>query len=152
MCGFHFCRLGEMPRLLRRAALCRLVLLLLLLPGAITLPGVAAEAETADAPAPQSLGESFRARRVTRASANAGDSVLTSIMTDFYDVALVIATVFLLVMLGASVSLRRKVNEQTARIREQLKREAALEDQYVRSLRTPTTSSTRTTFQAGSPR
>ena len=58
------------------------------------------------------------------------ESVLTSVMTDFYDVSLVLATVFLLVMLGWSVSLRRRVREQTLQIRDQVKREAALEDLY----------------------
>ena len=88
---------------------------------------------TGEKPA-QSLGESIRARRAVRAAANGTvvgrESVLTSVMTDFYDIALVLATVFLLVMLGASVSLRRKVKEQTELIREQVKREAALEDLY----------------------
>ena len=130
MCGFHFCKLREVPRWLRRAAWCRLLPLLLLLPAGITAPGLAADSAPVDASAPQSVGESFRARRIARTAPSSNESVLTSIMTDFYDVALVIATVFLLVMLGASVSLRRKVNEQTARIRDQLKREAALEDQY----------------------
>ena len=129
-CGFQFCKLREIPRWLRHGVLCRLLPLLLMLVGAPASSGLAAETDSAAAPAPPTFGESFRARRLARTTASSSDSVLTSMMTDFYDVALVIATVFLLVMLGASVSLRRKVNEQTARIREQLKREAALEDQY----------------------
>ena len=133
MCGLRFCELGEVPRWLRRGC-CWPLLLLFLLLGGIASPGLAAEpeaaAESADESAPRSFGDSFRARRLARATANAADSMLTSVLTDFYDIALVIATVFLLVMLGASVSLRRKVKEQTQRIREQLQRETALEDLY----------------------
>ena len=130
MCGFRFCELREVPRWLRRAGLCRLLPLLLVLLGAPAAPGLAAEPDPAAESAPRSFGDSFRSRRPARAVAGSSDSMLTSMMTEFYDIALVIATVFLLVMLGASVSLRRKVKEQTHRIREQLQRETALEERY----------------------
>ena len=131
MCGFRFCELREVPRWLRPiGGLCRLLPLLLLLLGGIESPGQAADPDPGSESAPRSFGDSFRARRLARATAGSSDSMLTSMMTEFYDIALVIATVFLLVMLGASVSLRRKVKEQTHRIREQLQRETALEERY----------------------
>ena len=51
-------------------------------------------------------------------------------MTDFYDISLGLATVLLLMVLGWSVTLRRRVKEQAERIRLQLLREATLEKQF----------------------
>src|SRR5207248_905802 len=57
-------------------------------------------------------------------------SPMSAIMTDFYDIALGLSTVFLLVLLIWSIALRRKVREQTEQIRLQMKREAILEKNY----------------------
>ena len=57
-------------------------------------------------------------------------------MTDFYDISLVLTTVFLLTALGWSVSLRRRVTEQSEQIRRQLAREADLERKYTETFRT----------------
>jgi PAS domain S-box-containing protein len=51
-------------------------------------------------------------------------------MTDFYDISLALTAVLLLVALGWSVSLRRRVREQTEQIRLQAEREAALNEKY----------------------
>ena len=51
-------------------------------------------------------------------------------MTDFYDISLALTTVLLLTALGWSVSLRRRVTEQTELIRRQIEREADLERKY----------------------
>ena len=51
-------------------------------------------------------------------------------MTDFYDISVGLATVLLLMVLGWSVTLRRRVREQAERIRLQLLREATLEKQF----------------------
>ena len=51
-------------------------------------------------------------------------------MTDVYDISLALTTVLLLTALGWSVSLRRRVTEQTEQIRRQLEREADLERKY----------------------
>ena len=51
-------------------------------------------------------------------------------MTNLYDISLGLTTVLLLVALYWSVTLRRRVNEQRVKIREQLKRELALEEKY----------------------
>jgi len=58
------------------------------------------------------------------------DSPFSAILTEFYDVSLGLTTVFLLVVLYWSVTLRRRVKEQTEQIRLQLRREAALEENY----------------------
>lgn len=55
---------------------------------------------------------------------------ITGFMTDFYDVSLALTAVLLLVALGWSVSLRRRVREQTELIRQQSEREAALNQKY----------------------
>ena len=51
-------------------------------------------------------------------------------MTDFYDISLALTAVLMLVALGWSVSLRRRVREQTEQIRRQGEREAALNEKY----------------------
>src|SRR5688572_7141803 len=51
-------------------------------------------------------------------------------MTTFYEIFIALTTVFLLSALGWSVSLRRRVREQTQVIREQVEREAELEADY----------------------
>jgi PAS domain S-box-containing protein len=51
-------------------------------------------------------------------------------MTSFYDIFLGLTTVLLLMVLGWSVTLRRRVKEQAERIRLQLLREARLEKQF----------------------
>jgi PAS domain S-box-containing protein len=51
-------------------------------------------------------------------------------MTNLYDITLGLTSVLLLVALGWSVTLRRRVREQAERIRLQLLREAALEKQF----------------------
>ena len=130
-CGFQILKTGGGPRWRNLGCHFRLLLLLVtLLGGGVWSIRAAEGAGAEEAAVRRTFGDSFRARRSAHAATAGGESLLTSVMTDFYDVSLVIATVFLLAMLGASVSLRRKVNEQTALIREQLKREAALEDQY----------------------
>ena len=55
------------------------------------------------------------------------NSPFSAILTEFYDISLGMTTVFLLVVLYWSVTLRRRVREQTEQIRLQLRREAALE-------------------------
>jgi PAS domain S-box-containing protein len=57
-------------------------------------------------------------------------SPFSAILTEFYDISLGLTTVFLLVVLYWSVTLRRRVKEQTEQIRFQLRREAALEENY----------------------
>jgi PAS domain S-box-containing protein len=57
-------------------------------------------------------------------------SPLAAILTEFYDISLGLTTVFLLLVLYWSVALRRRVREQTEQIRLQLRREAALEENY----------------------
>jgi PAS domain S-box-containing protein len=51
-------------------------------------------------------------------------------MTDLYDVSLALTTTLLLAALWWSIALRRRVTEQTVRIRLQLEREAMLEKKY----------------------
>ncbi len=51
-------------------------------------------------------------------------------MTDLYDISLALTTVFLLTALGWSVSLRRRVTEQSEQIRRQFEREVDLEHKY----------------------
>jgi PAS domain S-box-containing protein len=51
-------------------------------------------------------------------------------MTDFYDISLALTAVLMLVALGWSVSLRRRVREQTRQIRLQAERETALNEKY----------------------
>jgi two-component system, cell cycle sensor histidine kinase and response regulator CckA len=58
------------------------------------------------------------------------ESATHAFMTDIYDISLALTTTLLLAALGWSVSLRRRVNEQAERIREQLGREADLERKY----------------------
>jgi PAS domain S-box-containing protein len=53
-----------------------------------------------------------------------------TMMTSFYDVAVGLTTVLLLMALGWSVTLRRKVKEQAEKLRLQLLREAELERQF----------------------
>lgn len=55
---------------------------------------------------------------------------IAGFMTDFQDVALALMAILLLVALGWSVSLRRRVREQTEQIRMQAEREAALNQKY----------------------
>lgn len=54
----------------------------------------------------------------------------TAFMTDAYDISLALTTTLLFVALGWSVSLRKRVQEQTERIHQQLEREAHLELKY----------------------
>lgn len=54
----------------------------------------------------------------------------TAFMTDAYNISLALTTTLLFVALGWSVSLRRRVKEQTERIRRQVEREAHLELKY----------------------
>jgi two-component system cell cycle sensor histidine kinase/response regulator CckA len=51
-------------------------------------------------------------------------------MTNIYDISLTLTAVLLLVALGWSTSLRRRVREQSEQIRNQLRREASLEAKY----------------------
>ena len=55
---------------------------------------------------------------------------VTGLMTDIYDISLGLTIVLLLVALGWSVTLRRRVREQIEVIRKQIEREAALEEKY----------------------
>jgi two-component system, cell cycle sensor histidine kinase and response regulator CckA len=64
------------------------------------------------------------------AAASPRFGVSLGFMTDIQDVSLALTSLFLLVALGWSVTLRRKVKEQTEQIRIQLQREAALELKY----------------------
>jgi PAS domain S-box-containing protein len=64
------------------------------------------------------------------ATSSSAYSPFSAILTEFYDISLGLATVFLLVVLYWSVTLRRRVREQTEQIRLQLRREAALEESY----------------------
>jgi two-component system cell cycle sensor histidine kinase/response regulator CckA len=57
-------------------------------------------------------------------------SATSAFMTDLYDISLALTSVLMLTALGWSVSLRRRVNEQTEQIRRQLEREADLERKY----------------------
>ena len=101
----------------RRTALLTILLTLIFSPIATAL--------ASDAPPPQPVRGAANLSKAIHPAPAKAESVLTSVMTDFYDVLLVLATVFLLVMLGWSVSLRRRVREQTLQIRDQVKREAA---------------------------
>jgi two-component system, cell cycle sensor histidine kinase and response regulator CckA len=51
-------------------------------------------------------------------------------MTNIYDISKALSAVLLLVALGWSISLRRRVREQSEQIRIQLRREASLEEKY----------------------
>jgi len=51
-------------------------------------------------------------------------------MTSAYDISLALTTTLLFVALGWSVSLRKRVQEQTERIHQQLERETHLEHKY----------------------
>lgn len=59
-----------------------------------------------------------------------GIAPTTAFMTDLYDISLGLTTMLLLVALGWSTSLRRRVKEQTERINLQLRRETELERKY----------------------
>jgi two-component system, cell cycle sensor histidine kinase and response regulator CckA len=59
-----------------------------------------------------------------------GIAPTTAFMTDLYDISLGLTTMLLLVALGWSTSLRRRVKEQTERINLQLRREIELERKY----------------------
>ena len=60
-------------------------------------------------------------------------------MTNAYDISLALTTTLLFVALGWSVSLRKRVQEQTERIHQQLERESNLEHKYTDSLNRPMT-------------
>ena len=66
----------------------------------------------------------------TRGAPIKANFMWVELMTSFYDLSLAIASVFLLAALMWSVSLRRRVKEQTVQIREQVAREVELQNRY----------------------
>ena len=94
-CGFQILKTGGVPRGRNLGCHFRLLLLLVtLLGGGVWSIRAAEGAGAEEAAVRRTFGDSFRARRSGHAGTAGGESLLTSVMTDFYDVSLVIATVF----------------------------------------------------------
>ncbi|MBI3413821.1 MAG: PAS domain S-box protein [Verrucomicrobia bacterium] len=113
----------KLPTALRRWA--SVIILLLWL---VSLTGTTTAAD--EGTNTNNLSTANRVRRFANGMVTHPVDTATDLMTNAYDISLGLTAIFLLIALAWSVHLRRKIKEQTALIREQVVREANLEEQY----------------------